>query len=349
MDHLHHRREPVYIARAPSNIALLKYWGKRDEAAQWPANDSLSMTLSHAVTTTRAVAIQANDFCFSLNGQPLTRQSVAGGKIFAHLDRMTAITGNTQKLAISSDNSFPTGSGIASSASGFAALTLSVLAALNSATSLAELADKGFDAAAMARLARMGSGSACRSFHGGFVHWEAGDHPDRQRVSELFSADHWQLSDLIVILQTTPKTLSSTAGHRMASASPRFAQRLAALADRFAVMREAIRLRDLGRLGPLLEQEALEMHAVIESSLPGFRYLSPATHEFLDWLRNVRTRYGLQAFFTCDAGANVHVIGEPKTLEKLLKMLQEKDLQQKTILDVIGTGPILTVEDAALS
>ena len=343
------RQTKMYTAKAPSNIALLKYWGKRDEAAQWPTNDSLSMTLSHAFTTTKATFIEENDFRFTLNGTVLTRQSPAGAKIFAHLDRLAAAVGSAgiaTKLNLVSSNSFPTGCGIASSASGFAALTLCALGALCKATSLEDLAHKGFDAAELARLARLGSGSACRSIHGGFVHWQAGENPQRQRVVPLHDADHWPLGDLIVILESTAKSLSSTQGHRLAATSPLFAGRLRAINTRLAAMREAIGMRDISRLGPLIEEEALEMHAVIESSLPGFSYLSPATHEFLQWFHGVRRSAALAAYFTMDAGANVHIIGESKTLEKLLKMLQEKDLRQKYIMDAIGTGPMFAVEDA---
>ena len=90
---MHSPQQHIFVAKAPSNIALVKYWGKRDEAAQWPANDSLSMTLSHAFTTTKARAIADDDFRFELNGVPLHRQSAAGAKIYAHLDRLAAVTG----------------------------------------------------------------------------------------------------------------------------------------------------------------------------------------------------------------------------------------------------------------
>ena len=336
----------VYIAKAPSNIAFLKYWGKRDETAQWPTNDSLSMTLSKACTTTRARCVDADDFRFTLNDTPLTRDSAAGRKIFRHLDRLALLSGVTTKLDISSYNSFPTGSGIASSASGFAALTLCALGAFCTASNLEDLASKGFDRERLANLSRLGSGSACRSLYGGFVQWEAGDSPQTQRVAPLYEANHWLLGDLIVILESTAKTLSSTEGHRLATSSPLFAGRLQAIPARLAAMREAIRLKDISHLGTLIEEDALEMHAIIESSLPGFSYFSSVTRDFLEWLRAIRQREGLAAFFTCDAGANVHVIGEPKTLEKLVKLLQEKDLRQQYIMDAIGTAPLLAVEEA---
>ncbi len=327
-------------ATAPSNIAVLKYWGKSDPAYQWPANDSISMTLSRAFTDCRAQPWDGPDHRIKLNGEVIERAS--DPKIFCHVDFMLREFRSSVKLMIDSRNSFPTGCGMASSASGFAALTLAVAAASSSVGVVREMLDDENGWQSLARYARLGSGSATRSMAGGFVHWHRGDDPEAQKVKKLGSQD-WELHDLVAIFSDTPKKVGSTEAHRLAWTSPLFAPRLALLEDRAKSILAAIAERDLTALGPIIEQEALEMHAVIMSSTPPVFYFGKEVGEFLAWLRTTRKQLGLSVYFTMDAGPNVHMLGGPKDIEILRKILQDCWPTVSLFHDVMGSGP--KVED----
>ena len=153
----------VYEATAPSNIAFLKYWGKSDSSAQWPSNNSLSMTLSNCVTQTKAFVIKGSDqFELFFDGEEILESSFRD-KVVKFLTFLKNKFSFEHYLRIDTRNSFPTASGIASSASGFAALTLAALAAWNESESLTDLENHGLSREVLADLARLGSGSACRS------------------------------------------------------------------------------------------------------------------------------------------------------------------------------------------
>lgn len=313
---------------APSNIALLKYWGKSDATLQWPANDSLSLSLNlHTTTTVRQAA--PNTFV-------VTDHRGQGGACYAKpqsfLRSLAAQLSFTGGLSIQTTNQFPMACGIASSASGLAALTIAALACWTASHSFAELADHGFDRERISALARLGSGSACRSLFPGFVHWQRGRSASDQRVYRLSPPDDWSLRDCIVFLQRTPKRVSSTAGHELAWSSPLFKKRLELIPQRLAAMLAAIDAGDFDVLGPLIEEDSLEMHAVVASSQPPLRYMIDATEHFLSAFRSLRRREHLSAYFTIDAGPNVHIIYLAKERERLLRALQGYDL-----LDT-GTG-----------
>ncbi len=202
-----------YVAEVPSNIAFLKYWGKSDVEKQWPANDSFSMTLSHLCTrTTVKVWHGGYDHIISFGGKVLSPDTLFSRRIRKHVDFLSKkFPGSSgEKLRIDTHNSFPEECGIASSASGFGALTLGVCAAWSRSETLEELEQKGFDASLLSAFARTGSGSACRSMFEGFVLWEKGPSVDKQRVTSLFSKDHWDLSDTVVLVYTASKSVSSS-------------------------------------------------------------------------------------------------------------------------------------------
>lgn len=333
----------IYQATVPSNIAFLKYWGKRDEAQQWPANDSLSMTLAGLHSRTKASIQHSPDHLVCLNGVSLTRSHEMGAKIFQHLDFLSDTIATTTKLNISSENSFPTGCGIASSASGMGALTLAALAAWLDCNSFEALAAKSFSRDKLAHLARQGSGSAGRSLFGGIVRWRAGNSPEQQSIATAFSHAHWPLMDTVVLFSKSPKTVGSTEAHRGAWTSPLFAPRLAELSRRIQLMEEAIEKRTISELGPLIEQETLEMHGVIMSASPAVRYFGQETSDFLSWLRERRQQLGLDVYFTLDAGPNVHLIYENHIHEDLMSLLAEKFSSHQILSDKMGAGPSLSV------
>lgn len=319
----------VHEVVAPSNIALIKYWGKRDPIEQIPANDSLSMTLATAVTRTQASVATASSLA--------SEKGPLGGKAERHLAFLRQQLGFTAPLAINTRNSFPASCGIASSASGLAALTIAAIAAWTGASNFEELEVAGFSRARLADLARRGSGSACRSLYGGYVHWRA----DSQEVSVRLGPEHWALADVIVVLSDAPKPVSSTDAHAGAWGSPLFAPRLASVSDRLERVYSALAHRDLVTLGETIETEALEMHAVMMSGQPSAYYLTKTTSRFLAWTRQERKAGRLPAWFTIDAGPNVHLICEARDSDQVSRAVKAAFPEAQLIQDHVGQGPSL--------
>lgn len=327
-------------AIVPSNIALIKYWGKRDEVSQWPANDSLSMTLSAAHTITEAWLHDGAHDVVQRNGTIISPDATSD-KALKHLSLLRQLLGFTSALSLTTRNTFPADCGIASSASGLGALTLAAVAAWTGAVSFEHLADLGYSRQKLAMLARLGSGSACRSLLGGFVEWRGGSNADDQSVQAISDSEHFPLSDVIVLLSEAPKSISSTAAHRNAWTSPLFVPRLAGLSRRLADVRNAILQKDLERLGDVIETEALEMHAVMMSSNPPAFYMTQETSRLLAWIRNERAQGRLEAWFTVDAGPNVHVLCRPEVAQNVAHRILHDFGAPDIILDQVGHGPTL--------
>ncbi|RIK34303.1 MAG: diphosphomevalonate decarboxylase, partial [Chloroflexi bacterium] len=194
--------------RAGSNIAFIKYWGVADASINLPLNNSISMTLADAYTTTTVEWVDDSRWTtdeITLDDVRLDEQ--AAQRLVRHLDRLRALAGINYRARVASRNNFPTASGIASSASGFAALTVAGCAALG----------LKLDATRLSALARLGSGSASRSLFGGFVEWERGDDDATSIAKLLFPPGHWALYDLVVVASHAAKSVSSEGGHRLAA------------------------------------------------------------------------------------------------------------------------------------
>ncbi len=337
-------------ATAPSNIALIKYWGKSDASLNWPANDSLSMTLSQAKTTTTAnvqpdaKTPDAHRMAFKTTGAGTipVRDLGKTTRYLEWLRNEVRPFGSAEgALDILTHNSFPSSCGIASSASGFAALTIAAAAAWTGTKNLDELHRLGITQDILSAWARRGSGSACRSIHGGFVHWVRGEAPTAQKVSAVFSPDHWPLADLIVLIDRGAKSISSTEGHARAFTSPLMNVRMAGLGERLKDAAQAIEMRDLERLGTIIESEAIEMHSVMMTSHPRTDYFSAPTIAFIRWLRESRAAGNLAAWFTLDAGPNPHVICRPQDAAAINAMILDKFPGSTTIHDQTGFGATL--------
>jgi len=283
-------------AFASANIAFIKYWGNRDASLRLPYNSSLSMNLSAATTTTTVQFDNhlPNDTVI-IGGEE--QHGPVRARVVAHLDRVRALAGSVARALVISQNSFPMGTGIASSASAFAALSLAATAAAGLNLSERELS----------ALARLGSGSAARSVPGGFVEWIAGDSHETSYAYSIAPPEHWDLRDVVAIVSHIPKPVGSTDGHAAALTSPYFATRLALLPDRHARLKQAILERDLAVLGPLMEEEAISLHVIALTSHPPIYYWAPATLELMLAVRAWRGE-GLPVYFTLDAGPNVHLI-----------------------------------------
>jgi diphosphomevalonate decarboxylase len=309
-------------AVANPNIAFIKYWGKADKALNLPANPSLSMNLA-GLTTVTTVEFRAGLTSDMVTIDGLSAAGEARQRVVDHLDRVRAMAGIDDQAWVASRNDFPAGTGLASSSSAFAALSL----AASRAASLA------FDEPALSRLARQASGSACRSVPAGFSVWQ-GDTDRDSYARQVASPSHWALSDVIAVVSREHKTVGSQAGHGLAATSPLHAARLAAVPDLLATVRAAIEARDLAALGAATERDALAMHGVMMTSQPSLLYWLPATLAVMHGVRSWR-QAGLSAYFTLDAGPNVHCICEAADA----RPLRDRLWNLPGVLDVLVSGP----------
>ena len=344
-------------AVAPANIAFTKFWGWRNEALTLPFHDTISMTLSACGSRTTVLEIDAARHA-SGTGDEIVLLDEAGNEIApggaflarvgAHLDLLRDVAagpGGPRRgsggppLRVVTTNTMPMATGIASSASGFAALTVSAAAVLGIAC----------DEAASSVLARRsGSGSAARSIPGGYVRWRAGTRDDgRDSFAESVHApDYWALADTIAIVDTAPKVVSSRDGHRAAMTSPHFAARLRDMPERNARVLAALRARDLAALGPVLEMEALDLHRIAETSSAAVRYGSAATDDVLRRVKALRDE-GIGAWFTLDAGPSVHVVSRSEEAARVEAALAAVAAVRATRVNLPAPGAHLVTEHLA--
>ncbi len=320
---------------APANIAFVKYWGARDLASATPMNSSLSMTLEHCVSLCTVETLDHGGEDEVWRAEPDggfgTPDPEFARRVRAHLDRIREWSGRKEPVRVATRNSFPTAGGLASSASGFAALTLAAVKAFGKVASPKDLS-------ILAR--RSGSGSACRSVYGGFVEWPAKKDGEtgESYARQIADADHWDLRNIIAVVEIGPKAVPSIEGHRRATTSPYYAKRQELLPDRFDKVRRAILDRDLAALGPVIEEEAIDLHLIAMSSHPPIFYWSPGTLAVLRAVRELRQE-GLAAWATMDAGANVHVICDADSEDDVAERLEDLPAVGFVIRDGIGPGP----------
>nr|WP_324192626.1 diphosphomevalonate decarboxylase [Nocardia transvalensis] len=287
-------------AVAHPNIALVKYWGKRDEDTALPVTDSVSMTLDiYPTTTTVRIDESAGRDVVTVAGAPATGDFERRVVKFLELVRATA--GRSEKAAVDTINTVPTGAGLASSASGFAAL----------ATAAAHAYGLDYDRTALSRLARRGSGSASRSIFGGFVAWYAGTgfgaEGDRTSFAEPV-ASALDPAMVVAVVDAGAKSVSSrTAMRHTVDTSPLYRAWAESSAGDFRGMLGALAAGNLDEVGEIAEHNALGMHATMLAARPAVRYLSPATLTVLDRVRLLRED-GVPAYATIDAGPNVKVL-----------------------------------------
>ncbi|MRG85706.1 diphosphomevalonate decarboxylase [Salinibacillus xinjiangensis] len=309
------------VAQAHTNIALIKYWGKRDEALFLPMNSSLSITLDRFYTTTGV------QFCkdlskdiFMLNGELVNEQELA--KMTRFLDIIRNYAGVQEHAIINSTNKVPTAAGFASSASGYAA----VAAASTKALGL-ELGGKE-----LSMLARRGSGSATRSIFGGYVEWQKGEREDGSDsyAKQILGEKEWGLTILSVLLESKCKKVSSREGmKRTVETSPFYSGWLDTVEHDIYSAKEAIRNHDFDQLGKVSEANALKMHATMLGATPPFTYWQSGTLAVMERIQELREE-GISAYFTIDAGPNVKVLCMPNDEERvraaLLHMSEVEDI-----------------------
>lgn len=310
-------------AVAHPNIALIKYWGNRNHALRLPANDSISITLAGLETVTTVTldeSLDEDEFVLDsvrVSDQPHRRVS-------EHLEILRGLAGSRLHAHVESSNDFPAASGIASSASAFAALTLAGAAAYG-----LEL-----DRQTLSRLARRGSGSASRSIYGGYVQLHAGE-VDEQAFSEQIAApDHWPLQDLIAVVSREHKSVGSSAGHRLAETSPLQAARILDAPRRISTCRDAIREKDFEVLAAIVEQDSNLMHAVMQTCSPPLLYWEPQTVAIMHAVPRWREQ-GLEVCYTVDAGPNVHCLCTQESCAAVEKRLSA----MPGVIQILRSGP----------
>ena len=320
-------------ARAHPNIALIKYWGKRDLDLNLPAAGSLSVTLDCLETVT--------EVCFDghwprdeliLNDRPDPNRL---HRVSRCLDRLRQRAGDTRRARITSHNNFPTAAGLASSASGFAALVVAGSAALGLSLSERELSIQ----------ARMGSGSAARSLFGGFVHMHSGSRPDGEDcfAEPLLNSEDWPLKVVVAITTRSAKKDSSTDGMlRSARSSPYYGAWVETTAADVEQARALVHERDFEALAELSEHSCLKMHAVMMSSQPGLLYWNGATMEGMHRVRELRSA-GHGAFFTVDAGPQLKVVCLPEAVAPVSDALRDVPGIQDLLIAGLG-GPARRLE-----
>lgn len=318
-------------ALAHPNIAFIKYWGNRDPQITLPANGSISMNLAGLETRTKVSFDSAFEGdTLTLNGQPIEGEGLA--RVSRLLDRVRKLAQFDDYAQVISENNFPTGAGIASSASAFAALSLAA----------SKAAGLDLDEAELSRLARTGSGSACRSIPGGFVEWFPGHDHQTSYAGSFAPPEHWALEDHVVVVSSQHKETGSLSGHALAHTSPLQQARLAYVEQRLETCRRAILDHDFSALAEVVELDSNLMHAVMMTSEPRLLYWQPETVLLMQSVEKWR-REGLQVCYTIDAGPNVHLICPAAESPQLLAALKQLPGIQQVLSAEVG-GPARLVE-----
>lgn len=300
-------------AVAHPNIALVKYWGKRDPERNIPAVGSISITLDTLTTTTSVSFDPAlSEDTFSLDGEEHPERLA---RVIRCLDLLRSRLADAPRAAVESDNNFPTAAGLASSASGFAALVVAANRALDTQLSEAELAE----------VARRSSGSAARSAFGGFVEIGFVEGSDGQETftRPILAADAWPLRVVIAVTAAGEKVVGSTEGMtRSAQTSPYYSAWVDSSDMDLEQARRAIEARDFEALAGVSEHSCLKMHGVMMASQPGLLYWNGTTVECLHGIRQLR-RQGVPVFFTVDAGPQVKAVCPAEAAGRVIEKLGE--------------------------
>ncbi len=296
---------------ACANIAFIKYWGNRDNSLRLPVNGSISMNLDGLFTRTTVSFTASKTDSLIINSTEVTGKGL--DRVSYILDLVRKMANINERVEVTSENNFPAGAGIASSAAAFAALALASSRAAGLTLSEAQLSV----------LARRGSGSASRSIPAGFVEWQMGKDEADSYAFSIAPVDHWNLVDCVAIVSSSHKKTGSTEGHAIAGTSPLQNARVADAPRRIEICRNAILKKDFETFANIIEHDSDMMHSVMMTSNPPLMYWQSATVEIFHQVREWRAS-GLPVGYTVDAGANVHVIclGEyAKDVEKRLREL----------------------------
>ena len=335
-----------YEWSAPSNIALVKYWGKKKN--QIPANPSISLTLNNCKTITKLEVVKKlenNSFSFDLlfEGKPKEDFKPKIQKFFERIEKYCPFL-KEYHFKIDTLNTFPHSSGIASSASGMAALAMNIMSlekAINPT-----ITDEYFYSKA-SFLARLGSGSACRSIKGEVVVW--GNHIEINGSSNLFGVEFSDIhsnfkkyQDTILLVDKGEKQVSSSVGHDLMHNHPYAERRFAQAHENLSQIKSILSSGNITEFIKIVESEALTLHAMMMTSMPYFILMKPNTLEIINKIWKFRNETQIPVCFTLDAGANVHVLYPENVKEKVLQFIQDELVgycqNGQYICDKIGNG-----------
>lgn len=333
---------------APSNIALVKYWGKKSD--QIPANPSISLTLNNCKTITKLGFVPKEDngrFSFDLlfEGQPKESFRPKIEKFFERVQQYLPFL-TQYHFTIDTQNTFPHSSGIASSASGMAALAVNLM-------SVERLLNPGMEQEYFNQkasfLARLGSGSACRSIKGNVVVW--GNHEVTSGSTDLFGVEFTDVDsvfttyhDTILLVDKGEKQVSSTVGHDLMHGHPYAEKRFAQAHENLTAMQQALATGNLEEFIKITESEALTLHAMMMTSHPYFILMKPNTLEIINRIWQFRADTRVPVCFTLDAGANVHVL-YPAAYKEMVSIFIKQELavfcqNGQFIDDQVGNGAV---------
>ncbi len=329
--------------QSPSNIALVKYWGKK--GFQIPSNASISFTLSNCHTTTQLDWQRAESTSFEvyLDGK---RNESFEPKIETFFKNIIPLFPDLANYSytIETTNTFPHSSGIASSASGMSALALCICSLLQQ---LGKIDTDFYETAS--NLARIGSGSASRSVYGGLVEW--GEHEDYEKSSDQFAIPFKGFhpvfntyQDTILLVHEGQKSVSSSVGHGLLNDHPFGTQRFEVAEKNMSKIKDILSSGDLDKLVELIESEALMLHGLMMTSTPSFILMLPNTLAIIQKIQTFRKQNDCHIAFTLDAGANVHMLYPEKDIDKAQQLIDTELIglcsNGKYICDKVGNGPI---------
>ena len=341
--------DKTFTAEGSPNIALIKYWGKRNERLILPHNSSLSITFDHkALRTVTSVMFskRLKKDIFYLDGKKQDLDDKDIKERFSIVEKMRRMAKTDARVIVVSQNYFPTARGLASSASGIATLVY----VINKALGL------GLDAKEMSVIARQGSGSASRSMFGGVVVWNKGKRGDGRDsfAEQIFKEDYWpQLIDNIVVVSTSKKKVPSRAGMRTtANTNPLFKQRSGSAESRLAEIKRAFKAKDISKVAECTIADSNEMHALMLSTVPSIRYLNAASYAIMDAIEGLNAMEGKTiAGYTFDAGPNANIITINKyqgKVTKVLSQLKKRGMISYVKTSRLGEGPRMLPESKSL-
>lgn len=323
-------------AKAHSNIALIKYWGKQDEGLRLPMNPSVAIALDEAFTlTTVEFDEKYKQDEVELLGQGFEEDEKE--KVSKHLDRVRKLAGVETRAKVVSKNNFPKAAGMASSASGFAALSVAAAKAAGLKLSERELSV----------LARNGSGSASRSIPGGVSVWYTGEKDEESYAEKIEFPEEWKIKVLLVMAEdTSAKKVSTTEGMAMTKAtSPYYAKAVEEAGKNIEKLKQAMAAGDWTGFGRVIEDECYRLHTLCMTTTPNLLYWRGMTVEVFQAMYQLREQ-GVEAFFTVDAGPHVHIIVKEEDVERVKEELT-KVSGIKTVIEC-GTGPAASVVEEHL-
>lgn len=321
--------------KASSDIALVKYWGKKDAVLRLPENGSISIILNGLDTiTTVEFSKQLSEDEIYIQDKKIEPKSREAQRISKHLNRIRELAkaqnleGSDWYAKVVSKNTFPRGTGLSSSGSGMAALTYAATKALGLHLTQKELSI----------VSRQASGTACRCVCGGFVEWLDGSTSESSYSHTIFNKDHWDIRDVVAVVEEGMKKISSTEGHTTAQTSPFFKVRQERIKQKISEVKNAIAQKDFSHLGKMVEAEALEFHSILLTSDIPLVFWYPGTLQVMHEVQKMRTE-GIECYFTLNTGFNLHILTLPEFEAEVQKRISLLPLVLKTLTATVGDKP----------